>query len=161
MTLRTKFLITSLFLCHELPATALVTRQLLAEDSDRAAVQAGAQQAAPAEKTPSQPPIAPCASQAATQDADATTICALQQEKDGPIYKLHGNAEIHYRGYVLRADEVIYNSDSGEATASGHLTLDGGAKLHALGHRPRRQGRGRGLHMATANLATNGTIHAD
>jgi LPS-assembly protein len=127
MTLRTKFLITSLFLCHELPATALVTRQLLAEDSDRAAVQAGAQQAAPAEKTPSQPPIAPCASQAATQDADATTICALQQEKDGPIYKLHGNAEIHYRGYVLRADEVIYNSDSGEATASGHLTLDGGA----------------------------------
>ncbi len=55
-----------------------------------------------------------------------TTVCALQQEKDGDVYKLHGNAEIHYRNYILRADEVTYNSDSGEATASGHFTLDGG-----------------------------------
>ena len=39
---------------------------------------------------------------------------------------LHGNAEIHYRTYILRADEVTYNSDSGEATATGHFTLDGG-----------------------------------
>ena len=42
----------------------------------------------------------------------------MQQEKDGDIYKLHGNVEIHYRTYVLRADEVTYDSDSGEATAS-------------------------------------------
>ena len=126
MTLRTRFLITALFLCHELPAAALVTRQLLANDPNHAPVQAGAQQAPPAVKIPSPAPTAPCASQAATQDAGAATICALQQEKDGPVYKLHGNAEIHYRGYVLRADEVTYNSDSGEAIASGHLTLDGG-----------------------------------
>jgi len=69
---------------------------------------------------------APCASQAASQDADEATICAIQQEKDGDVYKLYGNAEIHYRNYILRADEVTYDSDSGEATASGHLTLDGG-----------------------------------
>ena len=60
------------------------------------------------------------------QDDDSATVCAIQQEKVGDIYKLHGNAEIHYRNYVLRADEVTYNSDSGEATASGHFTLDGG-----------------------------------
>jgi LPS-assembly protein len=61
-----------------------------------------------------------------TQLKDGTIICADQQEKDGDVYKLHGNAEIHYRTYIVRADEVTYNSDSGEATASGHFTLDGG-----------------------------------
>ena len=64
--------------------------------------------------------------QASQQDAESTTICADQQEKDGPLYKLHGNVEIHYRTYILRADEVTYNSDSGEAVANGHFTLDGG-----------------------------------
>jgi len=61
-----------------------------------------------------------------TQLKDGTIICAIQQEKDGDVYKLHGEGEIHYRGYVLRADEVTYDSDSGEATASGHFRLDGG-----------------------------------
>jgi LPS-assembly protein len=61
-----------------------------------------------------------------TQLKDGTTICADQQEKIGDVYKLHGNAEIHYRNYVLRADELTYDSSSGEATASGHFTLDGG-----------------------------------
>ena len=28
--------------------------------------------------------------------------------------------------YILRADEVTYNSDTGEATADGHVVLDGG-----------------------------------
>ncbi len=64
--------------------------------------------------------------EAASQDSDSATICALQQEKVGEVYKLHGNGEIHYRTYILRADEVTYDSDTGEATASGHFTLDGG-----------------------------------
>jgi LPS-assembly protein len=57
---------------------------------------------------------------------DETIICAVRQEKDGPIYKLQDNVEIHYRTYVLRADEVSYNSDTGDVTASGHFTVDGG-----------------------------------
>ena len=119
MTLRTRFLITALFLCHQLPASSLVTSQLLAGNSDPP-------QAPIAQVTGPKPAETPCASQAAKQDADESTICAIEQEKDGDIYKLHGNAEIHYRNYILRADEVTYNSDSGEATASGHVTLDGG-----------------------------------
>ena len=62
-----------------------------------------------------------------TQLKDGTTICADQQEKIGDVYKLHGNAEIHYRTYVLRADEVTYDSDSGDASATGHFRLDGGS----------------------------------
>jgi LPS-assembly protein len=78
------------------------------------------------EKTASPPAQSPCAQQAAQIQDKEATICALQQEKDGAVYKLHGNAEIYYGKYVLRADEVTYNSDTGEATAEGHFTLDGG-----------------------------------
>ena len=119
MTLRTRFLITALFLCHQLPASSLVTSQLLAENSDPP-------QAPATQETGPKPAVTPCASQAAKQDLDESTICAIEQEKDGDVYKLHGNAEIHYRNYILRADEVTYNSDSGEAMATGHVTLDGG-----------------------------------
>ena len=121
MTVRTRFLITALFLCHQLTASALVTSQLHSENSDPATVSSSNKSAQ------NQPAAtAPCAQQAALQDSASTTICALQQEKIGDVYKLHGNVEIHYRTYVLRADDVTYDSDSGEATASGHFTLDGG-----------------------------------
>jgi LPS-assembly protein len=114
MTRRTRLLITALFLCHQLLASRLVTSQLLAQDSSQSAA-SGDQRSSAA-----------CAERAATQASDETTICALQQEKVGDVYKLHGNAEIHYRTYILRADEVTYDSDTGQATASGHFTLDGG-----------------------------------
>lgn len=113
-----------MFLCHQLLATALVTSQLLAENSGQSALPSTKETLQKTETSPSS--SRSCASQAATQDSDSTTICSLQQEKDGDIYKLHGVAEIHYRTYVLRADEVTYDSDSGQATASGHFTLDGG-----------------------------------
>jgi|SRR5579863_10068666 LPS-assembly protein len=125
MTLRTRFLITALFLCHQLPASSLVTSQLLAGNSDQAQA-ASPQDANAKQKTETPAPNTPCAKQAATEDSDETTICAIEQEKIGDIYKLHGTVEIHYRNYILRADEVTYDSDSGEATASGHFTLDGG-----------------------------------
>ncbi len=50
---------------------------------------------------------------------------SLSQEKIGPIYKLLGQAEIHYGTYILYADEITYNSDTGNATADGHVVLDG------------------------------------
>jgi len=125
MTLRSKFLITTLLLCHQLPAWTLVTSQLLSADSEQRSGQAtrnGDASKPSAEKDEA----TPCGNQAATVASDTSVICAMEQEKDGPIYKLHGNAEIHYRGYILRANEITYNSDTGDATASGHFTVDGG-----------------------------------
>jgi len=121
MTLRTSFLITALFLCHQLPAAALVTSQLPTEtDPQRSpAAQKGQENAAVSTNNA-------CSAQAAVQDADSATICADRQEMIGNTYKLRGNAEIHYRTYVLRADELTYNSDTGEVTASGHFRVDGG-----------------------------------
>jgi len=124
MTCRTRFLIMANFLCHQVLALALVTSQLLAAQS----VQTVPVSASLAQKksAASSPVNGPCPNLPAKQDDDSTIICAIQQEKDGDVYKLHGNAEIHYLDYILRADEATYNSDSGEATVSGHVTLDGG-----------------------------------
>jgi len=106
MTSRTRFLITTAFLCHHLLAPRLVTSQLLS---------LGAQsQASPMKKAPS------------TLDEDQVTIIALKQEKVGSVYKLHGKGEIHYGTYILRGDEMTYDSDTGAATADGHVLLDGG-----------------------------------
>ena len=120
MTLRTKFLITALFLCHQLLASALVTSQLHALDGADSSEQTSAKNSV----STSSP--TPCSERASGQDSHSTTICALAQEKVGDIYKLHGDVEIHYRTYVLNADEVTYDSDSGLVTATGHVTLIGG-----------------------------------
>ncbi|MGE5054812.1 MAG: LPS-assembly protein LptD [Acidobacteriota bacterium] len=117
MTLRTRFLITALVLCHQLLLPRLVTSQLLAPLAEKGAPsseeQAGAQ--------------GPCAKQAAkVQDENVPTICAIQLGKTGDIYKLRGNVEIHYNTYILRADEVTYDDSTGLATASGHFRVDGG-----------------------------------
>jgi LPS-assembly protein len=101
MTSRTRFLITAAFICHLLVAPALVTSQLRSAASNLP-------------NTPSVP-----------QEEDVT-ISAITQERIGAIYKLHGSGEIHYGLYILRGDEVTYNADTGQATADGHVSLDGG-----------------------------------
>ncbi|MGA9978872.1 MAG: LPS assembly protein LptD [Candidatus Sulfotelmatobacter sp.] len=134
MTPRNRFLITAAFLCHLLLCTLLVTSQLLfaqtAPDAQPDAQDAGAKKADTpnaAQEKPAVPDLnTPCAKQAQNQEKNVPTICAIQQEMIGSVYKLHGNGEIHYGTYVVRADEVTYNSDTGEATAAGHFRLDGG-----------------------------------
>jgi LPS-assembly protein len=121
MTLRTRFLITALFLCHQLPAFSLVTSQLPSETGAQAGTSSKNDQ-----QNTELPINSACSAQAASQDADSATICAVRQERVGNTYMLHGQAEIHYRTYVLRADELTYNSDTGEVTASGHFRIDGG-----------------------------------
>jgi LPS-assembly protein len=121
---RTRFLITALLVCHQLAVAAVVTRQLLAETSDQP--HSGSQPVS-AKNSPPASAKTPCAAAAEAAQAGEATICATQgQEKIGAIYKLHGNVEIYYLNYVLRADEATYNSDTREATASGHFQLDGG-----------------------------------
>jgi LPS-assembly protein len=119
MTLRTRFLITAIFLCHQLLTPVLVTSQLRSQNSGQSSQSATTSAPKNADHTP-------CARQAAAEEGGETVICAVQQEKIGDVYKLHGNAEIHYRTYIIRADEMTYDSNTGEATGSGHFTLDGG-----------------------------------
>ena len=102
MATRTRLLITAAVLCHLLLAPRLVTSQLL-----------------PAAAQPNLP-------QWPSKVSQSATISATQQEKDGAIYKLHGAVKIDYGVYTLTADDVTYNSDSGDVEATGHLVLEGG-----------------------------------
>ena len=101
MKSRTRFHITAALLCH-LYVIFLVTSKSVA-------------QANPAQ-----------ASAPSATDREPVTIRSLEQEKAGPVYKLRGQAEIHYGTYILYGDEVSYNSDTGEVIADGHVVLDGG-----------------------------------
>ena len=101
MIIRTRIFITAAIVCHVLLASRVVTSQ-----------------------TP--PPSPLLASSAQPSDQEEVTIQAVQQEKDGPVYKLRGEVEIHYRTYILYANEVTYNSATGEADLEGHVVLDGG-----------------------------------
>jgi LPS-assembly protein len=123
MTVRTSLLITALLLCHQVPARALFTRQLLA---GRLAETQRRNPQADTKKPQAEASHTPCATEAESEASQETTICAMQQEKIGEVYRLRGDVEIHYRNYVLRADEVTYDSDTGNATAAGHFRLDGG-----------------------------------
>jgi len=66
------------------------------------------------------PPLAP-------PSKNESTICAVRQEKDGPIFKLHVRGRIEYGTFILWADEATYNSDTGDVTLNGHVVLDGSA----------------------------------
>src|SRR5437763_12895328 len=112
MKSRRNLVITIAALCHLLLLPGIVTSQL------------------PSASTPDSLPQE-CTVHTFTKPApgrprEPVTIKAGQCEKTGDIYKLHGNGEIDFRNYVIRADEMTYSDDSGEATGAGDLRLDGG-----------------------------------
>jgi LPS-assembly protein len=51
---------------------------------------------------------------------------ARQQEKHGEVYSLIGDVRIEYKDYILSADKVSYNRETGDAEADGHVRLQGG-----------------------------------
>ncbi len=66
------------------------------------------------------------AQSALSGDGEPVTILAREQEKTGPVYKLRGDVQIEFRNMIVRGDELTYNTETGEVTAAGHLSLDGG-----------------------------------
>ncbi|HXP42297.1 MAG TPA: LPS assembly protein LptD [Candidatus Acidoferrales bacterium] len=121
MTLRNRFLITAPLLCHLLLVPPLVTSQLPPANTSSTTSLPGA----PAEKSTTAP-TTPCGRAFAEQSNNRPTICAIEQERDGVVYKLHGAVEIYYESYILRSDDATFNSDTNQASASGHFALDGG-----------------------------------
>jgi LPS-assembly protein len=109
MITRSRIFITTALLCHLLLAHGIVTSQTLPPAATAVSAAESAQATAPAGQT--EVPV---------------TIRAVQQEKDGAIYHLRGDVEIDYRTYILRADQVTYNDDTGDSELEGHVVLDGG-----------------------------------
>ncbi len=105
MITRYRIFITAAVVCHLLLASAIVTSQTLPPKNETT----------PAPSTP-----------ARAQAEEEVTIKAIQQEKDGAVYHLRGDVEIRYRSYILHADQITYNSDTGDSELEGHILLDGG-----------------------------------
>jgi LPS-assembly protein len=125
MTLRNRFLITAAMLCHLLLVPPLVTSQLPPEHSSPEQSSEFSQTNPPKEKT-ADAKTTPCGRAFAEESNNHPTLCAIEQERDGDIYKMRGAVEIYYENYVLKADEATFDSDTNEATANGHFALDGG-----------------------------------
>jgi LPS-assembly protein len=106
MISRIRLIITVAFLCHQLLAPRLVTSQL--------------RNPATADS------VSDAAAAVPSAGGEEIRIEAIQQEKDGPLFKLRGDAHIHYAGYDLYAREMTYNSVTGEVTLEGRVVLDGG-----------------------------------
>jgi len=105
MIIRSRILTTAALVCHLVLACGLVTSQTLPSNFGK-------------EK---QLPPAP-----SSQPLENVTIRAVEQEKEGSVYHLRGRAEIDYRSYILQADEITYNADTGDSELEGHVVLDGG-----------------------------------
>jgi LPS-assembly protein len=107
-----KLVITAAVLCHLFRGVPLVISQAHPETP-------GNQQSTSQE--PSSGKL-----QVSASEGEPLTITAKEQEKQGDIYTLRGDVEIDFRGYTLRADTITYDQASGNATAEGHVSLDGG-----------------------------------
>jgi LPS-assembly protein len=127
---RFRFLITAAWVCHLLVAPQLVTSQLLSSSSLEFPSVAGLQppeidlpllQAEQNSPPPSPPTAAP-----SPGEGEEVLMRSAHQEKVHDVYTLRGDAQVNYRNYVLRGDEITYNPKTGDSTATGHVVFDGG-----------------------------------
>jgi LPS-assembly protein len=114
MTSRIRLIITLAVVSHLILLTPLVTSQLppvSAGDADK-----------------QKPPSLSRITTSTAIPSDEVVIRAREQEKVGDVYKLRGDVEITYRRDTMRAENVTYNSDTGDAEAEGGVTFDGGMR---------------------------------
>jgi LPS-assembly protein len=125
MTLRSRFLTTAVLVCHLVLLPKLVAGQVL---GSRVSVRDEQEQPRSSQPpTIDRPPSTEKPHLAGPdQPGEDVTIQALQQEKAGDVYHLKGEVEIRFRRFILRADDITYNTTSGEITATGHVVFDGG-----------------------------------
>ena len=61
-------------------------------------------------------------------------IDARECEQAGKVYTLRGDVQIQFAEYIFHGDLVTYDSASGDVTAKGHVSLDGGRRdIHISG----------------------------
>jgi LPS-assembly protein len=121
MTSRIRLIITLAAVSHLILLTPLVTSQLPQPK------EAGTGASAEAADKP-KPPFSSRLTTSTSVPSDEVVIRAREQEKIGDIYKLRGDVEVTYRRYTVRAENVIYNSDTGDMEAEGGVTFDGGPR---------------------------------
>src|SRR4051812_32958448 len=122
MTLRYRIISTLLLLCHVFVLPAIVTCQAPAD------VPAASRQS-PENQEKTQAPRPKTHLAGPNEEGEEVTIETAPggfQEKVGDVYHLKGGVVITFRSFVVRADEITYDTKSGELIANGHLSFDGG-----------------------------------
>jgi LPS-assembly protein len=121
MTSRIRLIITLAVISHLILLTPLVISQLPPPKQAGTGVSAG-------EAGQQKPPFSSRITTSTAVPSDEVVIRAREQEKTGDIYKLRGDVEVTYRRYTVRAENVTYNSDTGDLEAEGGVTFDGGPR---------------------------------
>jgi LPS-assembly protein len=87
----------------------------------------------PSLATPSTQPTAPVKTPAPATDKLTVDANEVVYDTDKKTISARGNAKLYYKGKVLEADRVVYNSDNGRVFAEGHVVLTDtdGQVLHA------------------------------
>jgi LPS-assembly protein len=132
-----KVVITAALLCHLFLIPALVTSQALPQsDAQESAchivltappvVQKA--QSSPTNKDHQPEAEEPRKPKATITEQEPVTINADQCEKNGTRYSLRGNVGVTFQDFTFHGDTVTYNSETGDATTSGNVLLDGGSR---------------------------------
>ena len=120
--------ITLLCLCHLQVGAQALTNPLPSDAKGQFSVDAAASddQATQLPNDPGQE-LLPVA-QPEPQPAQGTPVqlTSDRQTRVGDEVTLDGNVVVHYRGYILRADKVVYHQSTSVLEAEGHLQLTGG-----------------------------------
>src|SRR5579864_7075029 len=124
MKRRFQFCITLLGLSHLFLALPLLTSQLLPP----VPVEMGTAPLAPpitAQKKPATTTTTTSPSQMLLSPdlGEPLTITAKNQEQSGKVVTLTGDVVIEFRDMTFKADEAVYNRESGEITATGHIVI--------------------------------------
>src|SRR6267378_3319993 len=118
--------ITTAFVCHLILTLLLLTSQLLLAQSSSNETKKPTSVSQPPQAEPS--PNASLFEPQGNQGEEVIISSHGPQEKNKDVYHLRDDVQIEYSDYTLHADDVVYDSASGNITATGHVSLDGGLR---------------------------------
>jgi len=122
-----------LVLCHSQVGGQVLTNAMPPAEKQAIGAQGSAAQSAAAADSASDLPDDPegealpmAVMEPVSESGVPVTWEAEEQKREGELWTLSGEVVVHYRGYTLRADRVVYHHDSDRIEAEGHLQATGG-----------------------------------
>ena len=120
--------ITLLCLCHLQVGAQTLTNALPSAAKDQFSVDAAAtsDQATQLPDDPGEELLPVAQPESQPPQGTPVQLTSDRQTRVGDEVTLDGNVVVHYRGYVLRSDKVVYHQSTSILEAEGHLQLTGG-----------------------------------
>jgi LPS-assembly protein len=125
---RTFVFITTMVLCHSLLRAQVLTNALPPSQSETRAQnqQSDSPSSASLPDDPGEEALPIAQPEPVPQKGVPVSWKADRETWAGHTATLYGVEDFHYRGYVIRADKVVYNQETSELEAEGHLQMSGG-----------------------------------